>query len=137
MRRLLSLALVFAAMACGSDNSTSTPTNASVAGTWTLQTVNGGALPYTAAPAPTKVEILSNTVTATSAGTWTSTTQIRTTIGTQAPTTATQLDAGTYTLSGNNVAINSTANGVVGAGAISGNTLTLTQAAGVFVYKKQ
>ena len=137
MRRLVSLALALVVVACGSDNSSTTPTNSSVAGTWTLQTVNGGALPYTASQTPAKVEILSNSVTATSAGTWTSTTQIRTTIGTAAPVTATQTDAGTYTLSGNNVAINSTANGVVGAGTISGNTLTLTQAAGVFVYKKQ
>ena len=137
MRRLFAFALVFAAIACGSDNTTSVPTNASVAGTWTLQTVNGGALPATLSPAPTKLEILSNSVTATSNGTWTSTAQLRTTIGTQAPVTATQNDAGTYTLSGNNVAINSTANGAVGAGSISGNTLTLTQAAGVFVYKKQ
>jgi heat shock protein HslJ len=137
MRRLVSLALALAVVACGSDDSSTTPTNSSVAGTWTLQTVNGAALPYTASPAPTKVEILSNTVTATSAGTWTSATQVRTTIGTQAPVTATQNDAGTYTLSGNNVAINSTANGAIGTGTISGNTLTLTQAAGVFVYKKQ
>ena len=136
MRRFVSVTLALVIAACGSDSS-SAPTNSSVAGTWTLQTVNGSALPYTASPSPAKLEILSNTVTATSAGTWTSTAQIRTTIGTQAPTTATQTDAGTYTLSGNNVAISSTANGVVGAGTISGNTLTLTQAAGVFVYKKQ
>lgn len=136
MRRLLSLALVFAAIACGSDNST-TPTQASVAGTWTLKTVNGSPLPVTLATSPAKIELLSDVVTATANGTWTSSQQVRTTIGTQA-TTSTTNDAGTYTLSGNNVAIlSSSAGSTAQAGTLNGNTLTLVTSAGTWVFQKQ
>jgi hypothetical protein len=135
MRRLLSFALVFAAIACGSDDST-TPTQSSVAGTWTLQTINGSALPFTLSASP-QIELLSYVVTATSNGTWTSSQQTRTTIGTQVTTTTTN-DAGTYTLSGNNVAIlSNTAGSTAQAGTISGNTLTLTQSGLTFVFQKQ
>jgi len=139
MRRLLSLALVFAALACGSDNDDSTaPTQASVAGTWTLQTVNGSSLPFTLASAPAKIELLSYVVNVSANGTWTSSQQTRTTIGTQAPVTATTTDGGTYTLSGNSVAITSSTSGSVAqAGTISGNTLTLTSSGFIFVFKKQ
>src|ERR1044072_8557407 len=44
MRKLL-LAVAMLTLACGGD-STTEPTNASVAGTWSLSTVNGTALPY-------------------------------------------------------------------------------------------
>jgi hypothetical protein len=136
MRRLLSLALVFAAIACGSDDSTA-PTQASVAGTWTLQTVNGSPLPFTLASSPAKIELLSYVVNVSSNGTWTSSEQLRTTIGTSA-TTNTTTDGGTYTLSGNAVAITSnTAGSTPQAGTITGNTLALSQSGFIFIFTKQ
>jgi lipocalin-like protein len=136
MRRLVCFALVFAALACGGDDTT-TPTQASVAGTWTLQTINGSPLPFTLATSPAKIELLSSVVNVTANGTWTSTTTNRTTFNGQA-TTTTSTDAGTYTLSGNNVAIlSNTAGSTAQAGAVNGNTLTLSQQGFVFVYTKQ
>lgn len=136
MRRLLSLAVILAAVACGSDDST-TPTQTSVAGTWTLQTINGSPLPFTVATSPAKIEWLSSVVNVTSNGTWTSSLQVRTTVNGQASTT-TSTDAGTYTLSGNNVAILSSSPGSTAqAGTINGNTLTVSQQGFVFVYTKQ
>lgn len=134
MRRLLSLTLALALVACG-DDSTSEPTTASVAGTWSLQSVNGAALPFILSASP-KVELLSNVVNVAANGTWTSTTQTRTTIGTQA-TTASSTQSGTYTLSGSAVAIRSTDGSTVQAGTVSGNTLTLAQSGLVFIYQKQ
>jgi lipocalin-like protein len=136
MRRLLSLTLALALIACGDDDSTSAPTNASVAGTWNLQTVNGSALPFTLSAASPKIELLSSSVNVTANGTWTSTTQTRTTIGTQA-TTASSTQSGTYTLSGSAVSIRSTDGTTVQAGTVSGNTLTLAQTGLTFVYQKQ
>jgi len=136
MRRLLSLAVILAAFACGGDDST-TPTQASVAGTWTLQTINGSPLPFTVATSPAKIEWLSSVVNVSSNGTWTSSLQVRTTVSGQA-TTATSTDGGTYTLSGNNVAIlSNTAGSTAQAGTINGNTLTLAQQGFVLVYTKQ
>ena len=136
MRRLVSLALIFAALACGGDDTT-VPTQASVAGTWSLQTVNGSPLPFTIATTPAKLEILSYVVNVSANGTWTSSQQVRTTFGSSV-TTNTNTDGGTYTLSGNNVAITSnTAGSTVQAGVIAGNTLTLTQSGFIFVFTKQ
>ncbi|HWJ16667.1 MAG TPA: hypothetical protein VNS10_23175 [Gemmatimonadaceae bacterium] len=136
MRRLVSLALVFAALACGDDDTTA-PTQASVAGTWSLQTVNGSPLPFTIATTPAKLEILSYVVNVSANGTWTSSQQVRTTFG-GSVTTNTNTDGGTYTLSGNNVAITSnTAGSTVQAGVIAGNTLTLSQSGFIFVFTKQ
>ena len=135
MRRLLSLTLALAIVACGSDSS-SGPTNASVAGTWSLQTVNGSPLPFTLATSPAKLELLSYVVNVTSTGTWTSAQSIRTTFNGQA-TTASTTDAGTYTLSGNAVAISSTSSSTVLAGTVNGNTLTLASSGLTFVFTKQ
>jgi hypothetical protein len=135
MRRLVCFALVFAALACGGDDTT-TPTQASVAGTWTLQTINGSPLPFTLSASP-KIELLSSVVNVSANGTWTSTTTNRTTIASQTSTT-TSTDAGTYTLSGNNVAILSNGAGSTAqAGTVNGNTLTLSQQGFVFIYTKQ
>jgi hypothetical protein len=63
MRRLVPLVLCFA-LACGSD-STTTPTQASLAGTWSLQSINGIALPFvTSQTGTSKTEIMSYIVTA-------------------------------------------------------------------------
>jgi hypothetical protein len=135
MRRLIALALALTVVACGSDDSTA-PSNSSIAGTWSLQTINGSPLPFTLAPAPTKIEILSATAIINSNGTWTSSSQTRTTLGTQAPTTTTETDNGTYTISGSTIALRSS-DGTVESGTISGNTFTQVESGFTFVFKKQ
>lgn len=134
MRKLM-LALVALTLACG-DSSTE-PTQASVAGTWELSTVNGGALPFVVFQTTTdKVEIMSDVITATSTGTFTQSTTFRTTSNGQAQTTTTP-DAGTYTLSGTAVNFTFNSDGSTGTGSLSGNTLTVTQSGLALVYKKK
>src|SRR5512146_3171833 len=99
MRRLIPLVALAVAVACGSD-STTQPTVASLAGTWTLQSVNGSPLPFTVTQTGTdKVELLSDVVTASANGTYTEAVQFRTTLNGQS-TTDTESDAGTFTLNG-------------------------------------
>ena len=136
MRRLVPLVLSFA-LACGSDSTTaSQPTTASLAGAWSLQTINGIALPFVVAQTATsKSEILSDVVTATAAGTYTEVTQTRTTLNGQA-TTSTDNDAGTYTVTGNAVVIRSN-DGSSASGTVSGNTFTVSVGGIAFQFKKQ
>jgi len=135
MRRIVPLVLCLA-LACGGDSTTSEPTTASLAGTWSLQTINGIPLPFVIAQtATTKAEVLSDIVTATAAGTYTEVTQTRTTVNGQA-TTTTDNDAGTYTISGNTVVIRSS-DGSTANGTISGSTFTITTSGVAFQFKKQ
>jgi len=137
MRRLLLLALPLALMACGSDND-NTPTVVSLAGTWNLTTANGTALPFTISnPGGTKVELLSASVVVTTAGAFTGTEQIRTTVGTGTPTTSTLPLAGTITASGTLVTVTLTGSTAV-TGTLTGTTQfsykdPTTQATFVFV----
>src|SRR5215217_5217277 len=99
MRRLTALLLVFAASvtfaACGGDSSTS-PASTSVAGTYTLRTVNGSALPFTLIQlGADKFEITADAVTLTEGGTWTESGTTRLTESGKV-TTSSVSDAGTY-----------------------------------------
>ena len=77
MRSLISLALVIL-VACG-DDSTTAPTNDSVAGTWSLQSINGTGLPYVVFQiGADKVELVSDVVVAVASGAFTQTTVVRT-----------------------------------------------------------
>ena len=136
MRRLVSLMLAFTIVACGGDDSTTAPTNASVAGTWTLQTINGSPLPFTlTSVGTTKVEAVSAVFVVNANGTWTGSSKTLTTINGQA-STSTDTDGGTYTLSGSTVALRSN-DGTIETGTISGNTLTAVESVFTFVFKQQ
>ena len=135
MRRLIPLVALAVAVACGSD-STTQPTMASVAGTWSLQTVNGSPLPFTLTQTGTdKLELLSDVVTAEPNGTYTETVQFRTTVSGQT-TTNSDTDSGTFTLNGTAVVLSSARTGST-TGALSGNTLTLSDQGYVWVFTKQ
>ena len=134
MRRLVPLVLCFA-LACASD-STTTPTQASLAGTWSLQSINGIALPFvTSQTGTSKTEILSDIVTAAETGTYTEVAQVRTTLNGQA-TISTESDAGTYTVTGNAVTIRSS-DGTSVSGTVKGNTFTVAGNGVAFEFKKQ
>ncbi len=129
------LAITFAT-ACGGD-STTQPTPASFAGTWSLQTVNGAALPFLVATnGSDKLEITSDVFTVTSSGTFDEMATTRTTISGVA-TVDTLNDSGTYTLNGSAVTLTFASDGSSIAGTLSGNSMTLTQAGYAFAYKKQ
>lgn len=128
------LALLALTLACGGDSTG--PTEASVAGTWNLQSVNGTALPFIVSQTGTnKVEITADVLTVTSSGSFTEITTLRTTQNGTA-TTQTVADAGSYVLNGNNATFQFQSDGSIGSGTVSGSTLTVSQAGLSLIYKK-
>src|SRR3982750_2923524 len=100
MRRFIARLFVFAVLVtlagCGGDGATNAGP-ASVAGTYTLRTVNGAPLPYTWLQIGNdKLEITADVVILTEGGTWTESGTIRSTESGQV-TTSPSTDAGTYT----------------------------------------
>jgi hypothetical protein len=129
---LLLSALALAA--CGSDSSTApAPT---IAGTWTLQTINGSALPFTIAQTATsKIEVLSDVITISGTGSFTQTTSLRSTTSGVA-TTQSVADAGTYVVNGSAVTLRFNSDGSTGTGSWSGDTITTTDGGFALVYKR-
>ena len=123
-------------LACGDDSATA-PTTDSVAGTWSLQSINGTALPYVVFQiGADKVELVSDVVVAVASGTFTQTTVVRTTASGQV-TTESQADAGTWSLNGTAVTFQFNGDGTTGTGSISGNSMTIAESGFAFVYRKQ
>ena len=138
MRRLVALLPVFAALvtltACGSDSATNAGP-ASVAGTYTLRTVNGSPLPYTVFQIDNdKYEITGGAVTLKEGGTWTQSAADRMTEGLSV-VTSTFTATGTYTLSGSSITLVSPGTGII-SGSVDSGTLSLTQDGVVAVYRK-
>lgn len=134
MRRLIPLVLAIA-VACGSDSPTQ-PTNASIAGTWALTSVNAAGLPFVVSQTATdKVELVGDVVTATPTGTYTEMFTFRETLN-GVVTTTSQPDNGTYSINGNAITLTSSTNGSI-TGAVSGNTFTLVDQGFVFLFTKQ
>lgn len=134
MRRLIALLALSAVAACGSDNSTNP---ISFAGTWNLTTVNGSPLPVTVQASNPKIEVLSDQITATAAGTFTETFNNRFTSTTGEVTTQPGTDSGTWTVSGTTVTLHFSSDGTTFTATISGNTFTAAQAGFSAVYAKQ
>lgn len=125
--------LAFVLAACGSDSATAPTT---FVGTWSLQTVNGAALPFTIAQSGTdKAEILGDTITISSTSSYIESTTVRTTLS-GAVSTLTVADTGAYVVSGSTVTLTSNSDGSSGSGMWSGNTLTATIQGFSFVYKR-
>jgi len=136
MRRTLAIVCTAAAVflaGCGSDDSTS-PTQASVAGTWNLTTVNGASLPFTIQATP-KIEVLSDQLVVSANGTFTESTQTRTTNGTSV-TLQTVPDGGTYSLNGT-AATFIFNDGTTGAGTVTATGLIVAFPGVSLSYQKQ
>jgi hypothetical protein len=137
--RLSAMLLAFALAACSkSSDATTSPTNpttASIAGVYTLRTINASSLPYVVSqPGQPKVEVVDDTYTINDNAAWTEAGHVRTTTnGTVLTTLIT--DSGTYFRSGSAVGLLSTASGVTNV-VISGDTLSYTSFRGAFVYSK-
>lgn len=128
---------VVAAIACGGSGGPTTPTPASVAGTWNLQSVNGQGLPYILVQSgANKVEWTADQLLVGAGGTFTQTSTFRVTTNGQVAT-QTAGDAGTYTLTGTNVTFVFASDGSSGAGTLSGKTLTVSETGLSLVYEKQ
>src|SRR3982751_3530978 len=97
MRRMLATVCTVATVllaGCGGDPGTP-PTDATLAGTWNLATVNGLPLPFTVQPANPKIEILSDQLVLSDGGTFSQSVQARATSG-GTVTTQSIADGGTY-----------------------------------------
>jgi hypothetical protein len=137
MRRLLvtTFALATTLLAgCGSDGSTA-PTQASLAGSWSLSTINGSPLPFVLQASGPKIEIMSDEFTVSADGTFTESTVARVTDGTTV-STITIPDNGTYTLNGT-AAVFTFSDGSSGTGTVSGNTFTVASGGYSQVYTKR
>jgi len=107
MRLLVALTLVTAA-ACGDSTA---PTVASVAGTWTLKTVNGAALPATISGSGTnRTDVTGGTTTMTAAGAYSQSVSLATVVSGQT-TTSTLNDVGTFAVSGSTITFTSANSG--------------------------
>ena len=135
--RFIACLLLVATVACSGGDSPTQPTTASLAGTWSLETINGVNLPYIAAQSGAdKLEIISDVITAVASGSFTQMTQIRVTQNGQVSTQSVP-DAGSYTLNGTAVTFTFNSDGSTGTGALSGNTLTVAEDGVALVYKKR
>ena len=123
--------------ACGGDSSTGP---ASVFGTFTLQSVNGKALPATIVdslngqPVSTIVIKSPSSLTINSGGTFAFTLTLTATQPGMAPVTATQTINGTYTLTARTLSL--TAKGETIAGNWDGDTITLNDTGEVLVFRR-
>jgi hypothetical protein len=134
---MASIALALTLAGCGGDSGPTTPTNASIAGTWNLQTVNGAPLPFLFFQAGTsKQEITADQFTFTSSGGFTQITTLRNTDNGQV-STETDTDAGTYSLNGTAITVTFNSDGSSSTAAVSGNTMTVSEEGLVAVYTKQ
>lgn len=118
--------------------STGIPTSsAGISGTFSLRTINGGPLPYTAySVGPSnKREIVSDVITLREDGTWISSSRTRRTVDDVASVT-TRANSGTYTRNGTAVTLtNWSPNGPVSATLVDGK-LTIADGALVLVYRE-
>lgn len=122
-RNLIAVGLLAALMgACGGDSITGTT---SVAGKYTLQTLDGMRLPVVVLDQPGfKLEITDGDVVLAENGTFTSNVTVRQTVqGTV--TTSPESSTGTYTVNGSEISFNSPGEPTI-QGTLSGGTLTIT-----------
>ncbi len=125
--------MVVLAAACGDDDGP-TATIDSVAGTYTLRTVNGASVPAVAETTPVRLEILSGSVTLNADRSFTNLLQIRTTDAGTVSTREVRL-AGTYTLSGATLTLTDPAQGQIRAPVADG-AITVSDGDVTFVYRR-
>ena len=130
---VLAIALAFVTTGCSKKDSPTSP--ATIAGTYTLRTINGSPLPYVVlVVGADKVEAVDDAITLSDAGTWTEFGHVRTTISGVA-TTTTINDAGSYVRTGTAITLTSPQSGPL-SGTVDNGTLTLSDQGLVGVYRK-
>ena len=127
----LAVAIALAAGACGSD-STSPILGAS--GTWSLQAINGTALPVTLGSGTQSVTVVASTLTILDNGNYNEVVTLRP-AGTATNSTFTEI--GTWTFANGVVTFNDQTDAIIYTGAVSGNTLTENTGTFVSVYSRQ
>jgi hypothetical protein len=128
---LCTLALMLAT-ACGSSDTVTAPVVTSVAGTWTLTSVDGKPLPWVyQASDPTleipKLELIAKQYVITSSGTFTTSYTLRGTELDGVVNTTTTSDAGTYTLAADTVRFIFPSDGSEVVGQATASTITISR----------
>jgi hypothetical protein len=140
MKRLLVFAMVLATTLTAAGCSDSTGPAGSLAGTYTLQSVNGVAPPVTVAGIPGSgrtLDVIAATILLDAQGNYTSTTRYRDSYTTPQLTQYDVTIAGYWTLSGNQLALTDTQTGSTIYATVSGNSISFTDDLGlVEVYSK-
>jgi len=138
MRRLAAAVLLLAAVmlpACGDSTGPGLGLGVST-GTYTLQTINGNALPYTVDDgAGTVVVILSDAFTLQDGGRFTETFSLRVTEN-GTTTTESNTNAGAWTLAGTTVRLTFDVDGLSISGTLSGGVLTIVDEGLSLVYRR-
>lgn len=127
----LAAAILAVAVGCGSDDSTSPTLGAS--GTWSLQSINGSALPVTLGSGTQAVVIIASTLTISANGNYNEVVTLRP--AGAANTTFTEI--GTWTVVNGVVTFNDQTDGITYNGTVSGNTLTEVSPGFTSVYARQ
>jgi len=143
MRRIAILLVPILVGACLSTQDSSLtldPTDTNVAGSFSLASINGSSLPIIAAVnAAQETDLLSDTVSIQSDGTWTETSVFNITVfpGNTASTQVTVI-GGTYTISSQQINFVQTTGGgsVAFAGSVKGSRLTLLYGGSQFLYNR-
>ena len=144
MRRVLLLVLPVFAAACLSTPTDNTPplepTDANVAGAFSLTSINGGALPVLVSiSSAQESDLTSDTVSIASDGTWTETSVYRITqLSDNTTSTNTSVISGSYTIANQQINFLQTSGtaSLAFAGSVKGDRLTILFAGSQFVYAR-
>jgi hypothetical protein len=129
---IVALATLVSTAGCNHDSPTD-PGTGPIAGTYTLSQVNRTPMPYSVQNGATTYTITSDVITMTEAGTWSE--AYAYTVTTNGQTTpVTDADSGSFTRSGAQVTLTSSAGYVAYIGAFANNALTLSDGTNTFVF---
>jgi hypothetical protein len=132
-RAWIAVAVLAAATACGSDDDSTSPI-VGASGTWSLQSINGSALPVTIGSGTQAVSVIASTLTISSNGNYNEVVTLRP-AGASSNTTFTEI--GTWSFTNGVVTFNDQTDGITYTGSVNGNTLTENTAGFVSVYARQ
>jgi hypothetical protein len=119
---------------CGSD--TSTGPRQTIVGTWSLQSINGAALPYVAQTDVGTIEILGDRIVVSADGTFTDALVVRVTSNTNV-VTSTINDTGNYTVNGTAVEFVFASDNTSGTAALSGDNFTFADGGVSWAYQRE
>jgi hypothetical protein len=133
--KVLACFSLFVAASCGGGDSTS-PGTARIAGSYALQTVTGGPVPFVVLQIGSdKIEVLSETVNLSDGGTFTQQGSLRITEN-GVVSMESFAEAGVYTRNDTALNLVFSSDGSTGTGTISGNTITVGIGGVSLVYRK-
>jgi hypothetical protein len=135
MRKLVALIAFVAAAGCGSDKATNA-VSGSIAGTYSVKSVDGNPMPYTVQSGSSSATLTSDVLTVADDGTWNETYAFTMTVN---GTTTNQSvgDGGTWTRSGSAVSFYSNLNAAtVYTGSITGGGFTLSDGTSSYLFAK-